>query len=459
MISMIYTKFSGTDGRDEFKRELVAAKVIKLLKSEVDISPMIIDGDWGTGKTEFCLKLINKLKNEEPNYNIIYIDAFKADHADNPLLTIIAEIINSIGGNDDRGDLIRKSLPVIRYGLKVVGKAVVSHALKQNSDEIADGFGKLIEESANDIIDATIKKLLKDHEKSEENIKSLQFALSQIVSKSPLIIFVDELDRCRPDFSVLFIEVIKHIFEIDGVQFVLITNTEQLRAAINHRYGNLVDSKRYLDKFIKFSFNLPEAIPGAAKYGRVFYNASSEHFLNLIRNSEVLRNTPLQNRSGGLFDLTDELIFIHKLSLRDVEKFVRFIEIFHALNDGLKAKAASSYQSLKIISIFVCCFYPGDALKIQRNILDASFFEKIFLINKIPDYRSVNYKWSLFNTLGVLLLRECNVNNLNYITPEVEANNFWNERKRYFFQDAFYSPDSIFSPIKEAILEISMSTQ
>ena len=42
--------------RDEFTREPIAEKIIKLLDSAIDVSPMIIDGKWGTGKTEFCFK-------------------------------------------------------------------------------------------------------------------------------------------------------------------------------------------------------------------------------------------------------------------------------------------------------------------------------------------------------------------------------------------------------------------
>jgi predicted KAP-like P-loop ATPase len=86
--------FQGENGRDEFQREQIADKVISLLTSDIDISPMVIDGHWGTGKTEFCHKLINKLAVEHKDYRPIYIDAFKADHADSPLLTILAEVLN-----------------------------------------------------------------------------------------------------------------------------------------------------------------------------------------------------------------------------------------------------------------------------------------------------------------------------------------------------------------------------
>src|SRR5690554_6113678 len=86
-------RFSGKNGRDEFHREQIADKVIRLLVSDIEISPMVIDGQWGTGKTEFCHKLINKFRDCHPNYRLLYVDAFQADHADNPLMTILAEVL------------------------------------------------------------------------------------------------------------------------------------------------------------------------------------------------------------------------------------------------------------------------------------------------------------------------------------------------------------------------------
>ena len=107
--------FQGETGRDEFQREPVAAKVISLLVSDAQVSPMVIDGDWGTGKTEFCHKLINKFKAEHGSYRIVYVDAFKADHADNPLMTILAEVLKLLPEGDQRKGFIQKALPVIRY--------------------------------------------------------------------------------------------------------------------------------------------------------------------------------------------------------------------------------------------------------------------------------------------------------------------------------------------------------
>ena len=77
------------NNRDEFHRKEVAEKVITLLQSDINISPMVIDGTWGKGKTEFCFKLINLMR-EEKTHRLIYVDAFKADHANEPLITILS---------------------------------------------------------------------------------------------------------------------------------------------------------------------------------------------------------------------------------------------------------------------------------------------------------------------------------------------------------------------------------
>jgi len=139
--------FKGQTGRDEFKREQVADRLITLLSSDIDISPMIIDGDWGTGKTEFCCKLVNKFRAEKNTHKILYIDAFQADHADNPLMTILAEVASIVPSEKKEG-FFNKALPVIRYGFKTVAKAGVSYLLKENADDIAEGLDDHLQNAA-----------------------------------------------------------------------------------------------------------------------------------------------------------------------------------------------------------------------------------------------------------------------------------------------------------------------
>lgn len=163
--------FNGVCGRDEFRRVHVAEKVINLLTASIDLSPMVIDGDWGTGKTEFCHKLMNKLRDDHPKYRLLYIDAFQADHADNPLLTLLSGVISLLPEGNEKNALRNKAMPVIRFTAAAVGKAVVSHVLRQNADDLMDGLEENLQDAADQAIDASVKALLKDHEDVQKTYK------------------------------------------------------------------------------------------------------------------------------------------------------------------------------------------------------------------------------------------------------------------------------------------------
>ena len=53
-----------------------------------------------------------------------------------------------------------------------------------------------------------------------------------------LVIMVDELDRCRPDYALSLLEIIKHFFNVEGVHFVLGVNLSELQNIVRARYGS-----------------------------------------------------------------------------------------------------------------------------------------------------------------------------------------------------------------------------
>lgn len=75
-----------------------------------------------------------------------------------------------------------------------------------------------------------------------------------------LIIFVDELDRCRPNFAVKLLERIEHYFVNNRITFVFSMNIEQLQHTIKVYYGNDFDACRYLDRFFDIRLSLPTTI-------------------------------------------------------------------------------------------------------------------------------------------------------------------------------------------------------
>lgn len=421
---MSQLRFHGDDGRDEFKRAQIAEKVIALLKSDINVSPMVIDGHWGTGKTEFCFKLINEIENEHDGYRTLYINAFKADHADNPLMTILGEVLGLLPEGEQRESFIAKAIPVARYGIQTALKAGVGHLLRQNFDEIAEGLEQHLEDAAGKVIDASVSALLKDHEKSEENIAALQKCLMDISKDEPILIFIDELDRCRPDFAVKMLEVVKHTFDVNGVKFVLVTNSYQLRAAINHCYGSAVDAHKYLDKFIKFRFSLPDKIPTENTYKIL---AAVSHCRNLISQSDALKSCGIIDRDG-VFGFIKELIEINRLTLREIETFVRHLEIYQTIipGDGFERKLYFGVAILRIFAGYVFCLAPDVASSIVDNKADAVAIGKILGVSKLPQYdpNSGNYP-TYCEITAVMLAQDCPLNAGLFQSQDNDQNRFW----------------------------------
>lgn len=175
---------------DEFNRKPIAENIIRLLTSPIDLSPMVIDGGWGTGKTEFCQKLIRLMGQQHPDYQPIYIDAFRSDHSGEPLLALLAEIIKACTPEDtdgkpsERKRLTREISKLAKFGIKTGANALFRYFLKQSMDDLAEEFRQITDEQeaknaaeavtevaakiTDYTIDATVEALLKEQIEAEK---------------------------------------------------------------------------------------------------------------------------------------------------------------------------------------------------------------------------------------------------------------------------------------------------
>uniref|UniRef100_UPI003CF90E67 P-loop NTPase fold protein n=1 Tax=Pseudomonas aeruginosa TaxID=287 RepID=UPI003CF90E67 len=115
------------------------------------ISPMVIDGSWGTGKTVLCRKTI-KLINDEINETLIcaYIDAFEADHTNDPLIPIVAAISELIEDSSKKIAFLNKAKAIFRYGLKASARASVAWLLRSNTETLDQEFQKELEKAVDE---------------------------------------------------------------------------------------------------------------------------------------------------------------------------------------------------------------------------------------------------------------------------------------------------------------------
>ena len=471
------------DTQDEFKRKPIAENIIRLLTSDIDLSPMVIDGGWGTGKTEFCQKLIRLMQQQHPDYQPVYIDAFRSDHSGEPLLALLAEIIKACTPEDtgeqpseQRKNITRKVAKAAGFVMKTVAKAAVGHVLKQNTDDLAEGLQQIINDGqdadslaetvtdaaatiASYTIDATVEALLKEQIEAEKNLETLKACLKELAAEKPIILFIDELDRCRPDYAVDMLEVIKHVFDVENVKVVLVTNTKQLRAAINHRYGVEVDAQKYLDKFLKYSFALPDKVSVRSWGGWAL--VSVEYFKQLIRKSRMadeLRSL-IEERNGTINFISD-MIERNNISLRETERLVRFLEIYHSLSGGLN-KVIWQYALLRITGVFIFCFYPSLMDDINKNRTDSKDFARLFNIQSLANIPKNNFGVVHTNTNVIaMMLILYGTANIHFDVSTLHDRRSWQERINKDFLDNEniypYEMDGVLTILKDTFRVLSL---
>ena len=474
------------DTQDEFKRKPIAENIIRLLTSDIDLSPMVIDGGWGTGKTEFCQKLIRLMQQQHPDYQPVYIDAFRSDHSGEPLLALLAEIIKACTPEDtgeqpseQRKNITRKVAKAAGFVMKTVAKAAAGHVLKQNMEGLAEGMSRIINDkqeaknaaatvagaattlashSIDATIDATVEALLKEQIEAEKNLETLKDCLTELAAEKPIILFIDELDRCRPDYAVDMLEVIKHVFDVENVKVVLVTNTKQLRAAINHRYGMEVDAQKYLDKFLKYSFALPDQVVARFEEERAL--VSVKHFKQLIRKSRMASELQalIDERSPTIIGFISDMIERNNISLRETERLVRFLEIYHSLSGGLN-KVIWQYALLRITGVFIFCFYPSLMDDINKNRTDSKDFARLFNIQSLAKIPKNSFGVVHTNVIAMMLILY-GAANIHFDVSTLHDRRSWHERinKDFLKHDEIYprGMDGVLTILKDTFRILSL---
>lgn len=253
---------------DRLDRSTGAKNLTRLIATVENPFVLSVEGGWGTGKTTFLKMWQRQL--EKDGFVTIYFSAWENDFAEDPFVSLIGEIQKAIAaeGSGNRGEKFRKAsrkvfrrlipLAVKIAASKVLGeKGVqdVAEVLTSESADVKEFLGKLAEEAVADYHD--------QKEAIETFKQSLRELAEEIATgenhKPPVIVFVDELDRCRPPYAIALLERIKHLFGVPGVVFVLGVDRDQLGHSIRALYGVGMDVDGYLRRFVDLAYHLPPA--------------------------------------------------------------------------------------------------------------------------------------------------------------------------------------------------------
>lgn len=91
----------------------------------------------------------------------------------------------------------------------------------------------------------------------KQTLQKLSDTMGDLAKEQTVVLVVDELDRCLPEYAIKVLERLHHIFDdVPNIQVVLAVDKQQLRNTVTQIYGEQVSVERYLAKFIDFELKL-----------------------------------------------------------------------------------------------------------------------------------------------------------------------------------------------------------
>lgn len=330
--------------QDPLRRHDEVERFLQMLLAVEPPYTILVNAPWGSGKTFFIKQAERVLRMANPAleqdaarldsifgttakdllttpFLPIYFNAWEDDHFDNPILPILATIATSVNestvhGNEDLkkcfGEIIETAISM-KFGLSL------------NVNNIIEGINGV------------------DFLASYKEEKQLRSRIDELVGNylpgiaNRAVIFIDELDRCRPEFAVKVLEQAKTLFQQENIVVVYSTDISQLANSLEGVYGPNFDGVKYLERF---------------------YDKRIE--LNPVKPADYLSLKGVNTKMGYVFvNITIELLNYKKASLRACNRLA--VSISELLGYILNYQ---TYYGVNEISIF-----PKQCLLPVLNVL------------------------------------------------------------------------------------------
>lgn len=183
-----------------------------------------IDADWGAGKTAFVKMSVAWMRSSEFKFRGIAVAEFNAwtqNHTGDALQDVVASVTSQISDSDTENR--RRIAELLEW------EAASFHSDGLLGDEIET---------------ARLRQ--------RRNVERFKKTLGSYVKTSGgrLVVFVDELDRCRPEYAMSVLERIRHLFDVEGVIVVLSVNKTALDHTVSAIHGPQDLAERYLRRFV-----------------------------------------------------------------------------------------------------------------------------------------------------------------------------------------------------------------
>ena len=245
---------------DIFKNDRLGLEPAIAARTEALLSrspqAIAIDGQWGTGKSTFLALWAAYLRGK--GVKVVQFNAWKSFEAD-PLDALTRQILHQVDVPDSEQKRSREHL--ISF-LKRYGPLVASQGTKLVSmlQPELEGVPQAVEAALGSVPSSTDSESTENSNskiESPDEFASLLSSAAKTQSGDPVVVMVDELDRCSPDYSVEMLQILEHVFHAEHVVFVVAMNHSELVHSIRSFYGRGFNAEGYLERFFDDVLPLP----------------------------------------------------------------------------------------------------------------------------------------------------------------------------------------------------------
>lgn len=248
------------DPEDPFEGDVLERKdsilALTALLAGIDGPAVLaVDAPWGSGKTTFLRMWEAHLRNE--GFEVASFSAWESDIAGEPFAALVAELSEELAGDDAWRSAMRKT----RKAAVEVIKRAVPVAMRLGTAGLMDA-STLVESEFGGLAAGAAESALRRYSDGKKSVKSFRDELAGLAREvraargCPLVIMVDELDRCRPLYAVELLEAAKHLFGVDGIIFLIALDRSELAHSVRAVYGQGFDAMGYLRRFFDVDFVL-----------------------------------------------------------------------------------------------------------------------------------------------------------------------------------------------------------
>lgn len=297
-------------------REPYARVLTDIVNTYADGFVLAINNEWGTGKTTFVKMWQQQLKNE--GFQTIYFNAWENDFDSNPLVAMMSELETLTNANNKKvfKSVVEKGAVLVKNIVPALAKSLIKKYVVDVDDITVEAI-----ENATKASTEILEKEIKEYADKKKTIidfrKELEKFVKQADNAKPLIFIVDELDRCRPNYSVEVLEQIKHFFSVSGIVFVLSIDKKHLGASVKGYYGSeQIDSNEYLRRFIDLEYSIPRpSIKAFVNYLFEYYSIKE-----ILSSPERIKFPELSRDSQNFLEFATFLFTKSNPTLRQQEK-------------------------------------------------------------------------------------------------------------------------------------------